>query len=155
MSSTVGRGSQFQVFLPVVWAVVDQSDSALELLIGDGKLVLVVDDEANIREVPKATLETYNYKVITARDGIEALAVYAQYKHEISVVVFDMMMPQIDGTNIIRRLKKLTPFVKIIAVSGLIQSQQLDSVGSVKAFLFKPYTIVELLKTIHLVLTVK
>lgn len=65
------------------------------------------------------------------------------------------MMPQIDGLTIIRRLQKLTPFVKIIAVSGLIQSQQLDSVGSVKAFLSKPYTIVELLKTIHLVLTVK
>lgn len=114
-----------------------------------------MDDEANIREVTKATLETYNYKVITARDGIEALAVYAQYKPEISVVVLDMMMPQIDGSTIIRRLQKLTPFVKIIAVSGLIQSQQLDSVGSVKAFLSKPYTIVELVKTIHLVLTVK
>jgi len=87
VDSKVGQGSQFQVYLPAVSDSQTQLSEDLELLSGQGELILVVDDEAPIREITKITLETYNYKVLIANDGIEALAVYAQHKHEINTVL--------------------------------------------------------------------
>ena len=152
--SEVGKGSQFQVFLPAIETTEPQQlpEGLPALPGGRGELILVVDDEAAIREITKESLETYAYKVLTASDGIEAIALYAQHRHEIAVVLIDMMMPSMDGLTTIRLLQKMNSQVKIIAVSGLNSNYQLgkfESIG-VKAFLAKPYTAKELLKTIHL-----
>ncbi|HEY9650984.1 MAG TPA: response regulator, partial [Coleofasciculaceae cyanobacterium] len=121
---------------------------------GQGELILVVDDEVAIRKITQTSLETYKYRVITADDGIEAIALYAQHKEEIAVVLIDMMMPNMDGPTTIRTLQKIQPQVKIIAVSGLISSDKLAQARyiGVKNFLSKPYTAKELLKTINEVL---
>lgn len=151
--SEVGRGTQFKLYLPAVEAMETQQEEDLELLVGQGELILVVDDEVAICETTKTTLETYNYKVLTASDGIEAVAVYVQHS-EISVVLIDMMMPSMDGPTTIRTLQKINPLVKIIAVSGLASSDKLTAAAAtgVKTFLSKPYTAKELLKTINGVL---
>jgi len=122
-----------------------------ELLTGQGELILVVDDEDAIRQMTKLSLESSGYKVLTANDGIEAVALYAQYKEDISVVVTDMMMPTMDGTTTIRTLKRMNPQVKIIAVSGLTSQYKISEVAAdnVKSFLLKPYTGQELLKTLQ------
>ena len=116
--------------------------------------ILVVDDEAAIRQITQTTLEAYTYQVMTASDGIEALALYAQHKDEINVVLMDMMMPAMDGLTTIRTLRKIQPQVKIVAVSGLVSNEKLAQVGrlGVQTFLYKPYTTKELLKTIDDVL---
>lgn len=114
-------------------------------------MILVVDDEAPILEITKTVLLTHNYKVFTANNGMEALALYAEHQAQISVVLTDMMMPSMDGSIIIRNLQKLNLQLKIIAASGLASNEQVASfekgVG-VKAFLLKPYTVKELLNTI-------
>jgi two-component system cell cycle sensor histidine kinase/response regulator CckA len=109
-----------------------------------------------IREITKTSLEAYNYKVITACDGIEAIALYAEHRDEISVVLTDMMMPSMDGLTTIRTLRKINPQVKIIAISGLASGDKLAAVigTGVKTFLSKPFTTQELLKTLHSVLSV-
>lgn len=151
--SEVGRGTQFKLYLPAVEAMETQQAEDLELPVGQGELILVVDDEVAICETTKTTLETYNYKVLTASDGIEAVAVYVQHR-EISVVLIDMMMPSMDGPTTIRTLQKINSLVKIIAVSGLASSDKLTAAAAtgVKTFLSKPYTAKELLKTINGVL---
>ncbi len=118
-------------------------------------MILVVEDEHAIREITKTSLETYNYKVLTASDGIEAIALYAQHKNEISAVLMDMMMPSMDGPTAIHTLKKINPQVKIIAISGLASSDRVAAAmdTGVKAFLAKPYTAKELLNTINAVLS--
>jgi signal transduction histidine kinase len=147
--SELGRGTQFQVYLPAVETMETQAVGELEPGLGNGELILVVDDEAAIRESTKTSLETYNYKVMTASDGIEAIAVYVQHRAQISLVVIDLRMPTMDGPTTIRTLQKLNPQVKIVAVSGLASNTQVASVGNgVKAFLSKPYTTQELLKNI-------
>jgi CheY-like chemotaxis protein len=126
-----------------------------QVLAGQEELILVVDDEAPIREITKAVLEAYSYKVITASDGIEAISLYTQYKDEISLVLTDIMMPSMNGQTAIRILQKINPQVKIVAVSGLASNYDValaESVG-VKAFLSKPFTATELLNTINGVLT--
>jgi CheY-like chemotaxis protein len=154
--SQVGRGTQFKVYLPAVQGTETQQAEDLELPLGHGELILVVDDEVAIREITKTLLETYNYNVITASDGLDAIALYAQHKDEISVVLMDMMMPSMDGSRSIHVLKKFNPLVKIIAVSGLTSSDKVSVAmdSGVKAFLSKPYTAQQLLKTLHSVLSV-
>lgn len=153
--SEVDKGTQFRVYLPATQTSEISSFLASELPKGQGELVLVVDDELAIREITKASLEAYNYQVFTANDGIEAIALYAEYKDDISIVLTDMMMPSMDGQTVIRTLQKINPQVKIIAMSGLASNSAMaQSIGiGVKAFLSKPYTAEELLKTIKGVIT--
>lgn len=155
--SEVGQGTQFYIYLPVTQATITDEMKSLhhELPRGQGELILVVDDEYSIRELTKISLETYNYKVLTANDGVEALVVYAEHKQDINAVLVDMMMPAMDGITTIRALQKINPQVKIIAVSGLTSNYQITEIAgnNVKTFLPKPYTSEELLKNLQVVLT--
>ncbi|KST68157.1 CBS domain-containing protein [Mastigocoleus testarum] len=152
--SEVGKGTQFTVYLPAVHTVETTQNRQEEASIGGGELILVVDDEAIIRQISKTSLEEYNYQVLTASNGIEAIALYAQYKDDISVVVMDMMMPSMDGLTAIYTLQQINREVKVIAVSGLPSSEKIATANQagVKAFLAKPYTSQELLRNLHLVI---
>lgn len=152
VSSTLGQGTQFSLFLPAVIATDRSEISSTETLAGHQELILVVDDEAPICEVTKASLEAYNYRVLTACDGLEAIALYAQHQTDIRLVVIDMMMPSLDGATTFRILQKINPQVRVIAVSGLpYHNVKLTSVGSlvIQSFLPKPYTIEELINAVH------
>ncbi|MBD2411113.1 hybrid sensor histidine kinase/response regulator [Nostoc calcicola FACHB-389] len=151
--SEAGKGSQFKVYLPAQDATETIEEQHQELPPGQGELILVVDDEAAIRDVTKTSLESHNYKAITASDGIEAIALYAEHRNEISLVLTDMLMPSMDGLTTIRTLRKINPDVKIIAVSGLSSADKVDAAYDIgiKAFLSKPYTANQLLQTISTV----
>ncbi len=148
--SELGQGTEFQVYLPAISATASQENTDFELPMGQGELILVVDDESAIREVTKASLEIYNYKAITASDGREAIALYTEHQAEISVVLTDMMMPVMDGPTTIRTLKQINPDVKVIAISGLSSSDKLAAASSsgVTNFLAKPFSAKELLQTL-------
>jgi len=154
--SEVGQGSQFNVYLPLAESMQAERSVARQsgTLFGHGELILVVDDEAAIREVTKGTLESFGYRVATASDGAEALALYAKHKEEIAVVLTDMMMPLMDGPATIRALKKIDPMIKIIASSGLdANDKTAEATGAgIKTFLPKPYTADKLLKSIAKIL---
>jgi PAS domain S-box-containing protein len=148
--SEPGRMTQFKIYLPAADALFQMStdDERARLPMGNGELILVVDDEAAIREITKGTLEMYGYRAITANDGTEAIALYAQHKDQIKVVLTDMMMPYMDGPATIRALQKLDPHVKVIASSGLSDNGKMVEAVTVgtRAFLPKPYTAEKLLK---------
>ena len=154
--SEMRKGTEFQVCLPVKQTV--ETDEILaghnELLVGHGELVLVVDDDHSIAEITKNLLERNAYKVVVARDGMEAVALYTQHMHEISAVLVDMMMPSMDGPTTIRVLKRINPKVKIIGVSGLVSNHEMIKIvgDSITTFLSKPFTSDELLKILQLTL---
>ncbi|MBW4633227.1 MAG: PAS domain-containing protein [Iphinoe sp. HA4291-MV1] len=154
--SEIGQGTEFKVYLPALEGTISQSVEDIELLTGNGELILFVDDELAIQEISKTLLSTHNYEVLTASDGIEAIALYAQHQQQIQAVVTDIMMPSLDGINTIRALQKINPSVKIVAISGLSSNKRIAEISGigVKAFLSKPYTMQELLKTLHSVLNV-
>ncbi len=149
--SEAGRGTQFKVYLPAAETPFTlQSESSAFLPFGRGELILVVDDEIAIREITRGTLEAYGYRALTAADGTEAVALYAQHKDEIRLVMTDVMMPFMDGAATIRALQKLNPYVKIIASSGLAENGKIaDMNGAVRKFLPKPYTAQTLLMTLN------
>lgn len=149
----IKSGTQFQVFLPAFDTPTTTEEPA-EIPQGNAELVLVVDDETAILEVTKATLETYNYRVLTATNGIEAIAIYAQNQQEIDLVIMDMMMPTMDGKTAILTLKQINRELKIIAVSGLVDRQEIiDGVdNNISAYLAKPYTNDDLLIQVNEIL---
>ncbi len=150
VSSCVGS-TEFKVYLPTVIAEVPQQLQESQTPPGNGELILVVDDEPAIREITRTLLENHNYQVITANDGIEAIALYAQYKRNIKAAIIDMMMPNMDGSTTINTLYKMNSSLPIITVSGLASSEQvpLYKESNRSAFLPKPYTAQELFKTLH------
>ncbi|AFY56974.1 PAS domain S-box [Rivularia sp. PCC 7116] len=154
VSSTVGKGTDFQIYLPAANTDANQQIKNLETPFGNGELILVVDDEASVRDITFTSLEQHNYRVMTANDGIEALALYAQHKNKISAAIIDMMMPIMDGAATINTLYKINPCLPMIAVSGLATSEQVpfDKTSKYTAFLPKPYTARELLTALHSVL---
>jgi PAS domain S-box-containing protein len=154
--SELHRGSQFAIYLPALDSPGSLESGAMQtdLPVGNDELILVVDDEESIREITRGTLETFGYRVMTASDGTEALAIYADRKNEIAVVLTDMIMPFMDGPATIRALQRMNPEVKIIAASGLGTGQRAGegTLEGVSVFLNKPYTAEKLLKTLAHVL---
>ncbi len=150
--SEIGRGTQFSIYLPAsaITEADDKKQIAMPYPTGSGELILVVDDEENIRQITKATLEKFGYKVLTATDGTDAIAAYAEHRDEIALVIIDMMMPFMDGAATIRALRKLNPRLKIIASSGLTTNEQSSDLQNlcINDFLAKPYTAEKLLTTL-------
>jgi two-component system, cell cycle sensor histidine kinase and response regulator CckA len=152
--SEIGSGSQFKVYLPAIADTDMPQEEEQTLFSGNQELILIVDDEPLIRQVAQTVLENHNYRTLLASDGIEAIALYAQHKREISAVLMDMMMPSMDGLTAIRTLQKLNPKIKVVATSGLTSNSQLTEELdiNVQAFLAKPYTAKELLDVLQKVL---
>ncbi|MEM6401230.1 MAG: PAS domain S-box protein [Cyanobacteria bacterium P01_D01_bin.116] len=150
--SELNKGTIVKIYLPIQKAEETHIDNCDELedLNGSGELILVVDDEPAIRKITKSSLETYNYRVLTASNGIEALEIYTKYQQEINLVLLDMMMPEMDGETTIKLLQKINSKVKIVAISGLVLNYNAVSNQSlcIKAFMPKPCTGKELLHTI-------
>jgi two-component system, cell cycle sensor histidine kinase and response regulator CckA len=151
VSSEVGQGSRFKIFLPVAQANVSFEENTPEPLFGNQELVLIVDDEAAICEITKTALEAYNYRVLTASDGMEAIALFADHKDSIYAVVMDIMMPTLDGLAAVSLLHQFNPDVHLIAMSGLNSTEavaQTERLGF-QGFLSKPFTALELLQILH------
>ncbi|MTJ15415.1 response regulator, partial [Dolichospermum sp. UHCC 0299] len=154
VESQIGLGSVFQIFLPSVNQEVSPLESDhQEISQGQGELILVVDDEAHIREVTTTILEAYNYQVLTAKNGVEAINTYNQYRDQIRVVLMDIMMPGMNGNSAICKLKEINPQVLIIACSGCNIENMLEpnNESQVTAILSKPYTNEELLAKLNFV----
>jgi CheY-like chemotaxis protein len=156
VESKRGKGSIFRVYLPAEGGQAHPVPITVCTVppVGHGELVLVVDDEASIRQITKQTLEDFGYNVLLASDGVEAAAIFAERGANISAVVTDLMMPVMDGRLTMQVMRKMNPDVRLIATSGFCNSEtpeQLDQMG-VKRFLKKPFTGEALLKTLAEVL---
>ncbi|MEA5419410.1 response regulator [Spirulina sp. CCNP1310] len=151
VQSQIHGGSQFHIYLPATTVALILPTDEMEHCSGAGELILVVDDEVAIREVIKTMLETYQYRVITASHGLDAIARYAEQKEEVAAVIVDLMMPIMDGGATLPLLQQINPAVKAIAMSGLNASEAAQNAKrqGFAAFLDKPIHTHDLLKTLH------
>jgi PAS domain S-box-containing protein len=155
--SEPGRGTTFKLYLPAMEFCSKTSETEIEEASwprGKGEVILVVDDEASILSITSQTLLAFGYRVLTATDGADALAIYIQHKDDIDVVLTDMMMPIMDGPASIQALMRVNPKVKIVAASGLSSHGLLGKATGVgvKHFLNKPYPAGMLLRTMRKVI---
>jgi PAS domain S-box-containing protein len=157
--SEVGKGTRFKVHLPAVEASSVQLAPQEEPLLpkGQGQLILVADDELPIRDIIKLTLEANDYRVLTASDGTEAVAIYAQERDNIKAVMVDIMMPYMDGAATVRALQKMNPNVRCMAVSGLMENDKVAEMAESGriSFLAKPFTTEQLLLSLRSLLDQK
>ena len=154
VKTAVGKGTTFQVYLPASETVTGAlTNSPLpSVQRGHGELILIVDDEADIREVVSATLISHGYRVLVAADGLEAVALFAPRSTEIKLVITDLHMPGLEGGTLAIVLRRLDPGVRLLAMSGLSagRSRNAPLPGIFQdAFMMKPFTIETLLKTVH------
>jgi PAS domain S-box-containing protein len=152
--SEVGHGTKFDVYLPATGAPAEKAavlHDKMPLPRGNGELVLVVDDEPAIRDINASMLKNYGYEVILAGDGAEAVKMMSAYKGRVKIVITDMMMPVMDGSAAIKRIREIDASIRIVAMSGLMGDQKISEIGDTKnvKFLQKPFTTERLLRTLQ------
>jgi PAS domain S-box-containing protein len=156
--SEPGRCARFKIYLPASSLPSSPTPPTplppAQFPAGHNELVLVIDDEDQIRSVARKTLERFGYRVLLAANGAEAIALYAQHRQDIAVVLTDMMMPIMDGPATIIALKAMNPEVRVIGSSGLHSNGAVaKAVGAgVQHFVPKPYSAEILLQTLHQIL---
>lgn len=120
---------------------------------GQGETILLVDDEEAIRVVVTATLERAGYRVLSAANGADGLALFARHRDTVALVLTDLGMPVMDGLEMVAAVRALEPTIRIIASSGLDEGTGGRGVPTgVRAFLRKPYDASAMLRTLRVVL---
>ncbi|NJN87209.1 MAG: PAS domain-containing protein [Leptolyngbyaceae cyanobacterium SL_7_1] len=151
--SEVGYGTQVKVYLPMIQETPTSSGQSADRLGGNQELVLVVDDDVTIQHITQVLLSRHHYTVLSANDGMEAIALYTQHQDEIQAVILDIMMPGMSGITLIEKLREINPTVKIAAMSALPANRELAIAAGANAFLQKPYTLTSLLESLRALIT--
>ncbi|MFN8362070.1 MAG: PAS domain S-box protein [Candidatus Kapaibacterium sp.] len=153
LRSEVNVGTSFTVYFPAV--VQDKAEhvtTSPEIAESNHpETILLVDDEDLIRAIAEDVLLAYGYTVITAVNGADAVQMYELRGHEIDLVVTDVMMPVMNGIELITKLKSINPDVKTIGASGLMHgdtSKRLIEAGAT-GLLVKPYTADQLINAVR------
>ncbi len=154
VESRVGTGTEFSLFFPVLpqseQSIVEKKKEA-ELPHGSGELILAIEDEEPLRDFLKAILEESGYRVLVASDGTEGLKTYTKHSREIDLVLLDMGLPEVSGSEVLAELVLLNPSVRVISASGYVQPEvKTDAfVTGAMDFLPKPYLVDELLTKVQ------
>src|SRR5262249_14246511 len=119
-SSTVNHGTEFSIYLPRFReGIVKPTPGSHQGVAGGGtETILLVDDEAVIRNLGRTILQRYGYKLLLAQDGQEALDVFRQHPAQIDLVILDLTMPRLSGRDTLRQLLQLDPNVRVLFSSG-------------------------------------
>ncbi len=118
---------------------------------GPHELILIVDDEDFITLLARRVLAEEGYRVITARNGLQALEIYRKLKDEISLVILDFTMPVMDGAEVFAELQQLKPKVAVVLSSGFAEQDKLRTMlaRGLRGFIPKPYTQDKLLSQVR------
>jgi hypothetical protein len=145
-----------RVFLPANEEQLAGNDltAATAAPFGNGELILVVDDDAAVRESVLAVLTDRNYRVMGAGNGLEAVSHFTTHLAEIALVITDVDMPYLGGVALARTLMNLRPELPLLVISGLARGQtggsELEAAKRLtQTFLLKPFTCEALLTTVY------
>jgi PAS domain S-box-containing protein len=117
--SEPGNGTTFKIYLPLIHAEVAVSPAGKEeILEGGTETILVADDDASLRELSEKFLVMFGYTIITAVDGLDALAKFRENRDKIDLVILDVIMPKMNGKDAFDEMRKINSDVKAIFISG-------------------------------------
>jgi CheY-like chemotaxis protein len=153
VESEPGSGTTFKIYLPTL----AQPESEERAPGGPGQIILVaqtillVEDEETLRELGATTLEGEGYRVLTAKDGLEAMAVFEAHRNEIGLVICDLGLPRLSGRDVFMRMKELRPNVRAIVASGYLEPNLRSEMlkAGVIDTIQKPYDFGEMLEKIR------
>jgi len=153
--SEPGLGTTFRVYFPVMEVGALTDDRKVQAVQAGGtELVLLVDDEELIRALGERILTGAGYKVLTANNGKEALAVYRENKDDIALVILDLIMPEMGGSQCLEELLKISPELKVVVASGFSLDGRTGEIVDARArgFVQKPYKLSQMLSAVREVL---
>ena len=148
LKSEAAKGTEFKVYIPAVAAADEKASPAKgeALPMGEGEVVLFVDDERSVLELGKSTLEEYGYRLLTAGNGLEAIACFELHKEEISLIVMDADMPFLDGISALKKIRKAAHEVPVIIASASHYDTTYTARQAHVYTLTKPYGVEDLIR---------
>ncbi len=157
VSSSPDRGTTFRILLPRTTEDMEPPSvmsEDLDALCGGTETILLAEDDAEVSELTTGVLSELGYSVIAATNGIEALELFEQYHGRIDLLVTDVVMPKMKGTELARRIMEREPSIRVIYISGYTDDSRLgdDVEGKNIALLRKPVSIHRLAEMIRDVL---
>jgi two-component system cell cycle sensor histidine kinase/response regulator CckA len=160
VESEIGKGSTFRVYLPVEVVqptAPNKRKGGFEETAGGHETILFVEDEPLLYETSKIVLISKGYKVLYAKDGLEAIDEFRKHFKEIQLVLTDVDLPKLGGEKLVNTLLEINPKLKIIFASGYIEPKVKAKIlkSGAKAFLAKPYDHVAMLAKVREVLDAK
>ncbi|MHB8789736.1 MAG: hybrid sensor histidine kinase/response regulator [Desulfobulbaceae bacterium] len=150
------HGTVFNIYLPLCEAVPlrEQKTTATVPVRGGNETVLLAEDDPPLRELTRKMLETYGYNVIAAKDGDDAFTKFMENREGISLILLDMIMPKKSGKEVAEAIRKVSPGIKILFVSGYTMDSinTREFIGSEFHFIHKPFRLKELAKKVREIL---
>ena len=150
VKSEVGAGTSFEIYFPRAEAPPPTSAAAApaELALGRGELLLFADDDRSVREMVGPTLIEQGYRVLSAANGAEALALLSQHHREVRLLLTDLAMPVMDGAATLEAVRARYPSLPVIVMSGSFDPGTERLPAGVTGFLAKPFPLEQLLTAI-------
>jgi len=153
IESELGKGTTFEVVFPLVDGTVkaDLTEKTSNIPIdGEGKTLLVIDDEPTVLELLMDVFTGANFKVIESLNPIEGVEMYREHQEKIAMVVLDFSMPGMDGKAAFEELTKINKNVRVLLCSGYSEEEMMSGFGAIRplGFMKKPYKPSDLLERV-------
>jgi CheY-like chemotaxis protein len=143
VQSEIGRGTSFQIYLPAVAELADPLSSKVKTgtpILRGTETILLVEDEALVRNLAREILMGLGYRVLFATDGLEALRIQEREQSPIHLLITDVLMPHMNGPQLAQRLQQARPDIGILFLSGYTADAALrQGLRAEAAFLQKPF----------------
>ena len=149
--SEKGTGSTFHIYLPATEKGISREKKIDYRISRGSETILLVDDEDIILDVGQLMLQNLGYKVITAQNGRQAVKFLTEHQTEINMVILDIIMPQMGGSETYDKLKEINPEIKILLASGYsIEGEATEILNKgCNGFLQKPFNLSQLSQKIR------
>ncbi len=153
IKSEVGKGALFEIVFPLIAPSKTSpvlENEKLSAVNGEGKTILVIDDETSVIELLEDVLLEVNFKVISALDPLKGIEIYQKNHQNISLVILDYSMPYMDGKATFEELIKINKDVKVLLCSGYAEEETLSVFGLDRptGYFQKPYNTEDLVQRV-------
>lgn len=152
VESTLQKGSVFRIYLPLVSVDKEVSASAPDAVViqGQGELLMLVDDNSDLLSSTSAVLRSLNYDVLAISDSEEALRVYREKRHQIALVILDLVMPKLTGVELFRTIRELEPQAKALFTTGYDMKRDMEAAHiPTEDLLRKPFSVADLSRIVR------
>jgi two-component system cell cycle sensor histidine kinase/response regulator CckA len=152
VQSEVDKGTTFEVYFPVSGKAAFKAIKPKLFSVSGHENILLVDDEEEVLNFIRDILETHGYKVIPARNPLAAIDTFKKLSNSIHLVITDIVMPLMQGKELIQNLKTIKPDIKIVAISGYSDEKISRDNTMIDEFIKKPFEVYQLLSSVRRVL---
>jgi CheY-like chemotaxis protein len=151
VQSEPSKGTQFEIYFPLSTKSIQGVAKPRPTVIEGDENILIVDDDSDVLNFLSDLLENHGYHVMPVNNALNAIDIFKANLSKIKLVITDIVMPLVEGNDLVRILKNINPKIKILVISGFSDTLIRED-GSVDAFVKKPFEQTELLATIRRIL---